>query len=70
MEADSNVTFIKLPEDVSVMGIVVQVSKLHIISCIHHFKYLSEMKFIENIDQDLERYVLVIDYVQQDSFNC
>ena len=54
---------------VSTMRLGVEVSKLHVLYCIYHFKCFSKMRFMERSDQKVERPDLRSDCVRQNSLS-
>ena len=69
IEAGSNCAIYDIPEAFFIMRVGVEVSKLHVISCVHHFKCFFGIKFMESSDKDIEIFGLGSDFVRQDSFN-
>ena len=52
------------------MRFIIDVSKLHVWSCIHHFNCFSGVRFMESSDKDIKRSGLESEPIRQHYFNC
>ena len=70
IERGSNCVLYDIPEAFSTMRLGVEVRKLHIIYCVHHYKCFSEIQLIDSSDKDVGRSILVSYSVLQYFYNC
>ena len=68
--AVSNCAVYEIPEAFSAMSLGVEVSKLHVRSCVHHLRCFLEMNFMESSDYYDDNSGLVSYFVCQYYFNC
>ena len=52
------------------MRIGVEVRKLHVSTCVYHFKCFSKIKFMDSSNQDVERSGFGSDSLRQYFFDC
>ena len=70
IEPGANGMINEISDNFSAMSFIIEVSKLHVWSCVHHFKYFSEVKLLESSDYDIKRSGLGSDYICHYYFNC
>ena len=65
IESGADDTINDILETFSATRFRIEVSKLHVWSCVHNFKYFSEVKFIESSDKYIKRSGLGSDFIHQ-----